>query len=151
MIHYIETLLLNCNIAYHKKLKLNWYSERWSPIGSTPTFRLIMIMEKLVNDWQGKPKDSEKICPSVALSTIYRTCCPYANPGSRDGKAPTNHLRYGTAYIAFHNCLIEMRIQFPIRLHCIIHAHAEVFMISDTYISQQNSMMKGQYVQRWVI
>jgi hypothetical protein len=38
------------------------------------------------NDWQGKPKYSEKTCPSAALPTKNPTCCPYANPGRRGGK-----------------------------------------------------------------
>jgi hypothetical protein len=28
------------------------------------------------NEWQGKPKYSEKTCPSAALSTTNPTCCP---------------------------------------------------------------------------
>jgi hypothetical protein len=52
--------------------------------------RVIMIMEKSVNDWQGKPKYSEKTCPSAALSTTNPTCCPYANPGRRGGKPASN-------------------------------------------------------------
>jgi hypothetical protein len=35
------------------------------------------------NDWQGKPKYSEKTCSSAAVSTSNPTCCPYANPGRR--------------------------------------------------------------------
>jgi hypothetical protein len=35
--------------------------------------RVIMVMEKLVNDWQGKPKYSEKTCPRAALSTTNPT------------------------------------------------------------------------------
>jgi hypothetical protein len=32
----------------------------------------------------GKPKYSEKTCPSAALSTTNPTCCPDANPGPHD-------------------------------------------------------------------
>jgi hypothetical protein len=39
-----------------------------------------MIMEKLVNDWQGKPKYSEKTCPSAALFTTNPTCLPGREP-----------------------------------------------------------------------
>jgi hypothetical protein len=46
---------------------------------------------------QGKPKYSEKTCPSDALSTTNPTCCPDANPGRRGGKPATNRLSYGTA------------------------------------------------------
>jgi hypothetical protein len=48
-------------------------------------------------DWQGKPKYSEKTCPSAALSTTNPTCCPDANLGRRGGKPATNRLSYGTA------------------------------------------------------
>jgi hypothetical protein len=58
--------------------------------------RVIMIMEKSVEWWQGKPKYSEKTCPSVALSTTNHTCCPYANPGRRGGKPVSN--RWATAW-----------------------------------------------------
>jgi hypothetical protein len=60
---------------------------------------MIMMMEKLVNDWQGKPKYSEKSCPSAALSTTNPTCCPDANPGRRGGKPASNSLSYGTAFL----------------------------------------------------
>jgi hypothetical protein len=42
------------------------------------------------NDWQGKPKYSEKTCPSAALSTTNPACRPYANPGRRGGKPASN-------------------------------------------------------------
>jgi hypothetical protein len=53
----------------------------------------------LWNDWQGKPKYSEKTCPSAALSTKNPTCCPDANPGRRGGKPAANRLSYGAAEI----------------------------------------------------
>jgi hypothetical protein len=49
------------------------------------------------DDWQGKPKYSEKTCPSAALSTTNPTCYPEANPGRRGGKSATNRLSYGRA------------------------------------------------------
>jgi hypothetical protein len=52
------------------------------------------------NDWQGKPKYSEKTCPSAALSTTNTTCCPDANPGRRSGKPASNRLSYCTALMA---------------------------------------------------
>jgi hypothetical protein len=58
---------------------------------------LVIMMEKnWWNDWQGKPKYSEKAYPSAALST-NPTCCPDANPGRRGGKPATNRLNYGSA------------------------------------------------------
>jgi hypothetical protein len=50
------------------------------------------------NDWQGKPKYSEKTCPSAALSTTNPTCCPDANRGRHGRKPATNRVSYGTVY-----------------------------------------------------
>jgi hypothetical protein len=50
-------------------------------------------------DWQGKPKYSEKNCPSATLSTIDRIWPePGLNPGRRGRKPATNRLSYGAAY-----------------------------------------------------
>jgi hypothetical protein len=49
-------------------------------------------------DWQGKPKYSEKTCPSAILSTTNPTRLdPCANTGRRGGKPATNRLSYGAA------------------------------------------------------
>jgi hypothetical protein len=51
-------------------------------------------------DWQGKPKYSEKTCPSAILSTTNPTWPdPGANSGRRGGKPATNRLSYGAALI----------------------------------------------------
>jgi hypothetical protein len=49
--------------------------------------------------WMGKPKYSEKTCPSATLSTTNPTS-PDAgsNPGRRGGKPTNNRLSYGAAY-----------------------------------------------------
>jgi hypothetical protein len=50
-------------------------------------------------DWQGKPKYSEKTCPSATLSTTNPTWPePGLNPGRRGGKPATNSLSYGAAF-----------------------------------------------------
>jgi hypothetical protein len=72
-----------------------------------------MMMEKLVDDWQGKPKYSEKTCPSAALSTINPTCCPDANPGRRCGKPGTNRMSYGTAVLMQLVVTIIIVLYFP--------------------------------------
>jgi hypothetical protein len=49
-------------------------------------------------EWQGKPKYSEKTCPRATLSTTNPTWPdPSSNPGRRGGKPATNRLSYGTA------------------------------------------------------
>jgi hypothetical protein len=52
-----------------------------------------------MNEWQGKPKYSEKPCRSVALSITDSTWLgPGSNPeGGNSGKPATNCLSYGTA------------------------------------------------------
>jgi hypothetical protein len=50
-------------------------------------------------EWQGKPKYSEKTYPSVTLSTTNPTWLdPGLNPGRRGGKPVTNRLSYGAAW-----------------------------------------------------
>jgi hypothetical protein len=47
-------------------------------------------------DWQGKPKYSEKTCPRAILSTTNSTWPdPCANTGRRGGKPANNRLSYG--------------------------------------------------------
>jgi hypothetical protein len=49
-------------------------------------------------DWQGKPKYSEKTCQSATLSRTNPTWPdPGSNPGRRGGKPATNRLSYGAA------------------------------------------------------
>jgi hypothetical protein len=50
------------------------------------------------NDWQEKPKYSEKTSPSASFSTTNPTWPdPGSNPGRRSGKPAGNRLNYGTA------------------------------------------------------
>jgi hypothetical protein len=60
---------------------------------------MMMIVENWWNeDWQGKPKYSEKPCPSGTLSATNATGLdPGLNPGRRGGKPATNRLSYGAA------------------------------------------------------
>jgi hypothetical protein len=49
-------------------------------------------------DWQGKPKYSEKTCTSATLSTTNPIWPDLgSNPGRRGGKPATNRLSYGAA------------------------------------------------------
>jgi hypothetical protein len=49
-------------------------------------------------NWQEKPKYSEKTCPRATLSTTNPTRPDLgSNPGRRGGKPATNRLSYGTA------------------------------------------------------
>jgi hypothetical protein len=52
----------------------------------------------VIEDWQRKPKYSEKTCPSATLSTTNPTWLdPGLNPDRRGGKSATNRLGYGAA------------------------------------------------------
>jgi hypothetical protein len=52
-------------------------------------------------NWQGKPKYSEKTCPSATLSTTNPTWPDSSsNAGRRGGKPATNRLSYGTALLS---------------------------------------------------
>jgi hypothetical protein len=56
-------------------------------------------------DWQGRPKYSEKTCPNATLSTTNPTWPDTgANPGSRGGKPATNRLSYGVAHYILSSC-----------------------------------------------
>jgi hypothetical protein len=53
-------------------------------------------------DWQGKPRYSEKTCPSATSSTTIPTWPdPGSNPGRRGGKPETNRLSYGAALLSY--------------------------------------------------
>jgi hypothetical protein len=57
-------------------------------------------------DWRGKPKYSERTCPSATLPTTNPILPdPGWNPGRRCGKPTTNRLSYGAAVCVFILCL----------------------------------------------
>jgi hypothetical protein len=49
-------------------------------------------------NWQEKPKYSEKTCPIATLSTNPTWLDQGSNPGRRGGKPETNRLSYGTVW-----------------------------------------------------
>jgi hypothetical protein len=62
-------------------------------------------------DWQGKPKYSEKTCPSATLFTTNPTWPdPGANPDRRCGKPATNRFSYGAA--KFEEAIGERQVEF---------------------------------------
>jgi hypothetical protein len=87
----------------------NSHSGRWSPSGCTRQDghwmayctcpRWLWWWRIWWNeDWQGKPKYSEKTCPSATLSTTNPTWPdPGLNPGRRGEKPASNRLSYGAA------------------------------------------------------
>jgi hypothetical protein len=75
------------------------YCGQFWPIVPAPDDRWGWLWSNWWNEvWQGKPKYSEKACPSPTLSTTNPTWPdPGSNPGLRDGKPATNRLSYGAA------------------------------------------------------
>jgi hypothetical protein len=69
-------------------------------------------------NWQGKPKYSEKTCPSATLSTTNPTWPDLGlNPGRRGGKPATKRLSYETATPSPFNLsfLLENQNIYPYR------------------------------------
>jgi hypothetical protein len=73
------------------------YCGHFWPIVQVPYDRWGWLWSNWRNEhWQGKPKYSEKTCPSATLSTTNPTWPdPGSNPGRRGGKPTTNRLSYG--------------------------------------------------------
>jgi hypothetical protein len=66
-------------------------------------------------NWQGKPKYSEKTCPSAALSTTDATWHDLvSNPGRCCGKPATNRLSYGTANPEDHVKSPHSLLNYPV-------------------------------------
>jgi hypothetical protein len=75
-----------------------WYVGHCRPIVPAPDDRWWLWSSRWNEDWQGKPKYSEKTCPSATLSNTNPTWPDLgSNPGRRGGKPATNRLSYGTA------------------------------------------------------
>jgi hypothetical protein len=75
------------------------YCGHFWPIVPAPDDRWRWLWSNWWNeDWQGKPKYSEKTCPTATLSTTNPTWPdPGSNPGRRGWKPTTNRLSYGAA------------------------------------------------------
>jgi hypothetical protein len=76
------------------------YCGHFWPIVKAPDDRWGWLLSNWWNeDWQGKPKYSEKTFPSATLSTTNPTWPdPGSNPGRRGGKSATNRLSYGAHF-----------------------------------------------------
>jgi hypothetical protein len=86
LIWFVRLLALRPLLAYCASLGWYWrwlWRSRWNV------------------DWQGKPKFSEKTCPSATFVHQQNPIWPDPglNPGRRGGKPATNRLSYIAAYI----------------------------------------------------
>jgi hypothetical protein len=85
-------------------------------------------------DWQGKPKYSEKTCPSAILSTTNPTWPePCANPGRRGGKLATNRLSYGAA------CQLCLVTHWDVRKHH--EPSTQIILCSSSAISRKGHVV----------
>jgi hypothetical protein len=76
------------------------YCGHFWPIVPAPDDRWGWLWSSWWNeDWQGKPKYSEKTCPSATLSTNPTWPDPGSNPGRRGGKPATNRLSYSATLL----------------------------------------------------
>jgi hypothetical protein len=100
----LNTEFLLCYVRDPLPIKFFYYYSQW---GETESYQPRMIgdgdcVRNCWNeDWQGKPKYSEKACTSAALTTTNPT---WLHPGlnldrGRGGKPATNRLSYGAAYL----------------------------------------------------
>jgi hypothetical protein len=72
------------------------------PVVPAPDDRWWVWSSRWNENWQGKPKYSEKTYPSAILSTTNPTWHDLgSNSGRRGGKPATNRLSYGTAFDVF--------------------------------------------------
>jgi hypothetical protein len=79
------------------------YCGHYWPIVPAPDDRWWWLWRNWWNEArQGKPKYSEKTCPSATLSTTNPTWLDAVlNPGRLGGKPATNRMNYGTALFFF--------------------------------------------------
>jgi hypothetical protein len=78
---------------------VSWYYGHYWPIVPALDVMWWWLWRNWWNeDWQGKPKYSEKTCTSATLSTTNPTWPDLGSkPGRRGGNSVTNRLSYGTA------------------------------------------------------
>jgi hypothetical protein len=83
-------------ILWQRFLGVGW---NYWPIVPAPDDRWLVWSSRWNENWHGKPKYSEKTCPSATLFTTNPTWPDLgSNLGRRGGKLATNRLSYGTAY-----------------------------------------------------
>jgi hypothetical protein len=90
-------LTLDCHFFFFSFLGWGEIESTWC-VGLLYQLRLSMMNVELSNEnWQEKPNNSEKTCPSATLSTRNPTWPDLdSNPGPHGGKQATNRLTYGT-------------------------------------------------------
>jgi hypothetical protein len=104
---FLQSDPVNTGIVKNFKIRLVGGGVRLGPLGTAATDWLVVACPGWLwwwrnwwnKDWKGKPKYSEKTCPSATLSTTNPTWPdPGSNPGHRGGKPATNRLSYVAAH-----------------------------------------------------
>jgi hypothetical protein len=99
------------------------YCDHFWPIVQAPDDRWGWLWSNWwTEDWQGKPKYSDKTCPSATLSTTNPTWPDQgSNSGRRGGKPATNRLSYGAdLHPVPRSRKVELYLRSPICLHGIV-------------------------------
>jgi hypothetical protein len=117
------------------------------PLGTSPTEWPILPAPGDCDDGEfggmkigmGKPKYSEKTCPSATLSTTNSTWLePGSNPGRRGGKSATNRLIYGTALRLLFTLVHTMLTLLAINGHEMNSRSAKInFYLTKTYFWEE--------------
>jgi hypothetical protein len=96
---------------------------------TAPDHRWWWLWSNLWNeDWQGKPKYSEKTCRSATSSTTNPTWPePGSNPGRRGGKPAINRLSYGTTLWGSQSQLSKNAVRFPFDLEKVRNLHGPMW------------------------
>jgi hypothetical protein len=105
--HPFEFIIFNSPLIRHY-IVVSWGGVRLSPLGTSATNwptvpvlddRWLVWSSRWNENWQGKPKCSEKTCLSATLFTSNpKSPDLCSNPGRRGGKPATNLLSCGTAH-----------------------------------------------------
>jgi hypothetical protein len=127
-----------------------WGGVRLSPLGTSATNWPIVpapddswwVWSSRWNEnWEGKPKYSEKTCPSVTLSTTNPTWPNLGSkPGRRGGKPATNRLSYGKLLVNNLNMWKTLTVPFL----CIQRNKSTLFTKSKLWevaVSQEISIL----------
>jgi hypothetical protein len=80
-----------------------WYCGHYWPIVPAQDDRWWWLWSNWWNeDWQGKPKYSERTCSSATLSTNPTRLDPGSKPGRCGEKPASNHLSHNTSHFSYY-------------------------------------------------
>jgi hypothetical protein len=125
---------LSVHLYIHIKIRLVWRGVQLRPLGTAATDWSIVACPGVLwwwriwwnEDWQGKPKYSEKTFLSATLSTTDPTWPdPGSSPGRLGEKPATNRLSYGAARTYIYTltslpiCLLSLSLFLSSSVSCL--------------------------------